>query len=193
VLEPVQLVVERACHFKAKPCGRCGKPKSNAVHRKAENGGTCEFQRKTLCANCGLAKSDRRHLGAPPAFHKLGSGDRRAYQAVKQQWQDVLTELLEESGLQRGLGRVMVEGEATFPEQLRRDQGNYRILIEKALGDTLVAGGWLEDDDWARYEFGNLAYRYEHGVSRTRLYLFPAPAEVVPNVRDELTLPLPLG
>jgi hypothetical protein len=54
--------------------------------------------------------------------------------------------------------------------------GNYRVLLEKALGDALKVGGWLDDDDWSRYEFGGLAYAYERGVSRTRLIIFPSVA-----------------
>jgi hypothetical protein len=46
-------------------------------------------------------------------------------------------------------------------------------MVEKAMGDALTTGGYLEDDDWSRYEFGGLAYRYEKGVSRTRLLVFP--------------------
>lgn len=191
MLEPVELVIERACHFKAKTCGTCGRPKSNPVHRKPDNGGTCVFKRRTLCASCGQTKAHQDHMGAPPAFRELGSGDQRVYQSVKAQWQQLLTQLLEESGLPKGLARVMVEGEATFPDTQRRDQGNYRTLIEKALGDTLTAGGWLDDDDWSRYEFGNLAYRHEAGVSRTRLMLFPAAVEPpLPQVGDMLALPL---
>jgi hypothetical protein len=41
-----------------------------------------------------------------------------------------------------------------------------------------VEGGWLADDDWARFEFGGLAASYEKGVSRTRLLLFPSPEGV---------------
>jgi hypothetical protein len=48
--------------------------------------------------------------------------------------------------------------------------------VEKALGDALVEGGWLEDDDWSRFEFGGLAAVYERGVSRTRIMVFPTAA-----------------
>jgi hypothetical protein len=37
----------------------------------------------------------------------------------------------------------------------------------------LEAGGWIPNDNWECYEFGGLAYRYERGVSRTRLMLLP--------------------
>lgn len=195
--EPVELVIERRCHFKARPlvCRAC-----KAERRKAGKRGECEHCGSTAkplqrqgCATCGEAKGDPMHFGAPPSLNVLGSGDPMHFQAIKERWQALFAAELACSGLPRGLERVMVEGEATFPDRTRRDQGNYRVLIEKALGDTLVsgggdiAGGWLEDDDWTRYEFGNLAYRYERGVSRTRLWLFPALADAAP-ASDQLAL-----
>lgn len=182
-LQPVELEIVRACAFKAKPlvCRVC-----KAERKKGGKKGACEhcgtatspIQRQG-CDRCGEAKGDRGHIGAPPSLNVLGSGDPSIYMGIKARWQALLAELLQASGLPRGLAQVMVEGEVTFPDRTRRDQGNYRTLLEKALGDTLVsgggdiAGGWLEDDDWQRYEFGNLAYRYEAGVSRTRLMVFP--------------------
>lgn len=150
-LEPVELEWTRACHFKKKPGGKRG------------------------CLRCGQAKGDRCHMGAPPSFNALGSGSPMAYQGMKQQWERLLTDLLLDAGLPKDLGRVVVEGYATFPDRARRDQGNYRVLVEKALGDALATGGWLEDDDWTRYEFGGLGYRYEKGVSAIRLMVMPSP------------------
>ena len=151
VLAPVELEIVRDHPFKRKPGKKRG------------------------CATCGAGKLDPAHLGAPPS---MNSGNHsmhpQAYQALKHAWQTVLTDALERTGLPTRLDRVMVEGECTFPDRGRRDQGNYRWMLEKALGDALVAGGWLEDDDWARYEFGGLAYRYEKGTSRLRLLVMPA-------------------
>lgn len=165
-LQPVELVVVRDHGYKSKG------PRTRG------------------CAICGRAKSDRGHMGAPPSLRVLGSGNEFEYQALKKAWQQLLAELLDQSGLPRGLGRVLAEGECTFPDRIRRDQGNHRFMVEKALGDALVsgspppdrggrtagppvAGGWLTDDDWTRYEFGGLAHRYEKGVHRLRLELFP--------------------
>ena len=61
-----------------------------------------------------------------------------------------------------------------FPTRVRRDQGNYRFILEKALGDALKEGGWLEDDNWALFEFGNLGYVYEKGRSWTEVVIFPS-------------------
>jgi hypothetical protein len=152
-LEPVMVEHVRVCHFKRRP---------------DEDG-----HRKLGCARCGRSKADRWHMGQPPSVNPLGSGDMRAYQDQKKRWQALLIDLLSASGLPRPLERVLVEGEATFPTRQRRDQGNHRFLIEKALGDALVEGRWLRDDSWEQYEFGNLMASYEKGVSATRLILFP--------------------
>lgn len=131
------------------------------------------------CAQCGRAKTHMDHIGYPQSIRQFGSGANHfTYQTIKHAWQERLVELLKSTGLPLGLGHVFVEGEACFPTRVRRDQGNHRFLIEKCLGDALTAGGWLEDDDWSRYEFGRLAYRYEKGRSYTRLMLFPAAAPI---------------
>lgn len=180
-LEPVMIEVVRGCHFKARGCGRCGLPKSNRAHGR---GGGCEFRRRNGCDRCGGHKGDEVHLGAPPSFNVMASGvgasSPMIYATQKKRWQGVLASRLAASSLPRGLARVVVEGEVTFPDRARRDQGNYRVLVEKALGDALVhgggevPGGWLEDDDWSRFEFGNLTQVHEAGRSATRLVLFPA-------------------
>ena len=129
------------------------------------------------CGICGGAKNARAHIGAPPSLNVLGSGNVFAFQAIKKSLSEALREGLEQTDLPRPLGRVLVEGECTFPDRKKRDQGNHRALLEKALGDTLTEGGWLTDDDWSRYEFGNLGTTYEKGGSRLRLTVFPTPVE----------------
>lgn len=130
-------------------------------------------QAKRGCGTCGKAKTDPEHHGWPPSLNALGSGNQFAYRAMKEAWEGLLVSLITASDLGK-CERVVVEGEITFPDQRRRDQGNHRFLLEKALGDALVAGGWLEDDDWSRYEFGGLAQRYERGVCGMRVLLFPS-------------------
>lgn len=125
------------------------------------------------CAVCNEAKTHRDHLGAPPSLNFFASNGYMVYRAHKDAWQTLLLEQLQQSGLPKGLGHVLAEGMATFPDRRQRDQGNHRFMLEKALGDALQAGGWLADDDWDHYEFGNLQRRYEKGVSSTRLMLFP--------------------
>lgn len=188
-LEPVELVQERRCAFKAKPlvCREKGchaeRARKDAKAPCPSCGSKVKPVQRQGCARCDAAKHDPAHYGAPPSFNVLGSGDPFTFQRIKEEWSAVLAVLLEASGLPRGLQRVVVEGECTFPDRAERDQGNYRVLIEKALGDVLVngsekagvRGGWLEKDTWAHYEFGGLAYNFEAGASRTRLLLFPTP------------------
>lgn len=169
-VEPVLLEVTLTCKFKRKPCGLCGKPKTNAVHHKTN--GSCAYKRQLGCVHCGLPMNDPAHLGAPESFNVFASGSWQAYQAAKQRWHKVLGPLLEESGLPRGLGFVLVDGECSFGDDRARDQGNHRVVVEKALGDVLVEEGYLPADTWDHYEFGGLV-RKEEGVNRLRLMLFP--------------------
>jgi hypothetical protein len=126
------------------------------------------------CGVCGKAKTNPEHHGWPPSLNALGDGNRFAYRSMKEAWEGLFVALLTEADLSSTFERVVVEGEITFPDRKRRDQGNHRFLLEKALGDALVIGGWLADDDWAHYEFGGLSQVYEKGVYRTRLLLFPS-------------------
>jgi hypothetical protein len=128
---------------------------------------------KRGCASCTEAKTHPTHIGAPPSLSVMDTNGAWVYSAYKKAWTALLFEQLQQTGLPQGLEHVLVEGECTFPDRRRRDQGNHRFMVEKAMGDALTTGGYLEDDDWSRYEFGGLAQRYEKGVSRTRLLVFP--------------------
>jgi hypothetical protein len=59
-----------------------------------------------------------------------------------------------EARVPRRLKRVEVTATLRFKQQRRRDSGNFRPLLEKALGDVLVSGSWLEDDTADLYSFG---------------------------------------
>lgn len=137
--------------------------------------------RKKGCAHvgpdgftCGAAKTAMVHVGTPQSLNfTAGRAAQFTYQAMLKAWKERLAQLLEESGLPRPLEHVLAEGQCCFPDRIRRDQGNHRFILEKALGDALVDGGWLEDDDWTRYEFGRLHHAYEKGESWTALTVFP--------------------
>jgi hypothetical protein len=128
------------------------------------------------CRSCGQAKTHPDHHGYPPSLNALGDGNRFAYRNLKVAWETRFLEMLGETDLPHGLARVTVEGVITFPTRARRDQGNHRFLLEKALGDALTAGGWLPDDDWEHFSFGGLEAEYVKGEARVRLMLFPSPA-----------------
>lgn len=162
-IEPVELLIERNHAFKRK--------KPDPVTGKKRIG----------CEVCGHAQLHRDHLGAPPSMNSGNhSMQPHAYQALKHAWQEALTAGLEASGLPRGLEAVTAEGLIGFPTLAVRDGGNYRWMIEKALGDALVAGGWLEDDCFypvSRYEFGGIQAVHAPDQSWLRLMLFPRSAQ----------------
>jgi hypothetical protein len=161
--EPVEILIRRDHAFRRR---------DTRVHEKS--GRTIQ---PPGCAVCGRGKMHAEHLGAPPSLNEGGSGmNRMAFQALKKAWQAALTEQLEASGLERGLAGVTVEGLIGFPTRAERDQGNHRWMVEKALGDALVAGGWLVSDCFypvSRFEFGGLQAVHHPGESWIRLSLFP--------------------
>jgi hypothetical protein len=109
----------------------------------------------------------------PPSMNDIiGQGSRWRYTVEKKKWGNLLRDKLLDLNIPR-CRRVLVEGQVTFPTRVKRDQGNYRFMVEKALGDALQAAGVLEDDDWTSYEFGGLHATYEKGVRRTSLLLMP--------------------
>jgi len=172
VLEPVMISQVKTCAWRAKPCGTCGRPQSNKIHRKET--GSCTFKKQLRCARCDLPKSHPDHYGAPPSMNILGLGKPRVYQNLKETWEALLAGLLRESDLPRGLASVMVEGEVSFGDEDERDQGNHRMIVEKALGDALEAGEWIPNDSWDHYQFNGFRRIEEPGVSRLRLILFPS-------------------
>lgn len=123
------------------------------------------------CAECRHGKMDMLHVGTPQSIRILGSGNQFKYQTMLKNWKVRLTALLEAAGVPYGLERVYAEGQVCFPDRTKRDQGNHRFIIEKALGDALVDGGWLEDDNWSCYEFGALRHAYSKGDAWTALTL----------------------
>jgi hypothetical protein len=61
-----------------------------------------------------------------------------------------------EQRVPKELKRVEATATLRFKQKRRRDEGNHRALLEKALGDVLQAGGWLKDDTPDLYRFGRL-------------------------------------
>lgn len=174
-VEPVEIVIERDHAYKSRGKGDKG---------------------RTLpgCAVCKGGKLKPQHLGAPPSMNGGNhSMDPNAYQALKHAWQAVMREQLDalDDALPRPCEAITVEALIGFPDFRSRDQGNLRWMIEKALGDVLVDGGWLPDDSFwpvRRYEFGGLQGEHTPGESWTRLRLFPsmvAPQPAPRNVRQQ--------
>jgi hypothetical protein len=133
---------------------------------------------KRGCGLCGKGKRDMVHMGTPPSLNAFSAAsesgrNRYIYLGWKKNWSAALDELLADAGLAKPLAHVHVDGLMCFPDRRERDQGNFRVLLEKALGDVLVDGGWLPDDSWSYYEFGNLRRTYAKGEAWTQVTLVP--------------------
>jgi hypothetical protein len=108
--------------------------------------------------------------GTPPSFNAVGhTGNRWKWTKEKKRWQESI-ELALMVWLPREL-YTFIEARAilTFPTKRRRDEGNYRVLLEKCLGDALVNGGWLADDTPDQFRFHGV--EFEHGEARTQIIL----------------------
>lgn len=105
----------------------------------------------------------------PLSINRVGSqGTWRTWHTAKSRLQRDLELLLMASGLPRRLdGQVKATAVLRFELRRRRDEGNYRALLEKALGDALVNGGWLPDDTPDLYTFGALTFDPDVGSART--------------------------
>ena len=94
--------------------------------------------------------------GTPPSFNAVGF---RTHWAIgrrhKQQWEQWLSIALLEQRVPRGLKSVRATATIRFKQRRRRDEGNFKPLLEKALGDVLQ-NGWLPDDTPEHFRFGSV-------------------------------------
>lgn len=100
-------------------------------------------------------------LKTPPSLNQVGSrGQGIVYWKHKKGWQRMLEGELTfgtaSDVLPQRVDRVTVTGRMEFKTNRRRDEGNFRSVVEKALGDALTNGGRLDDDTGERYQFGEL-------------------------------------
>lgn len=118
----------------------------------------------------------------PPSLNRVGSrGSHWAFTAAKRNWEMMLLGYLNQArpvdgtrggtGIPRGLIQVWASAHLTFPTKRRRDEGNFRMMIEKSLGDILVKQGYLEDDDADRYSFQRLTFEEKLGPKLTVITL----------------------
>jgi hypothetical protein len=66
-------------------------------------------------------------------------------------------------------GPVAAFATLVVPVKRRRDEGNFRTPLEKALGDALVNGGWLADDTPDLFRFGAVTFDHQPVKSETRI------------------------
>lgn len=106
----------------------------------------------------------------PPSLNRLsGHHYKGKYAGAKQRWEGILAMMFMVGKVPRKLSRVEVTAELTFPDKRTRDEGNFRMMLEKALGDALKKGGWLPDDGADMYSFGGVTFNPERGPKKTTL------------------------
>lgn len=115
--------------------------------------------------------------GIPKSLNRVGSrGSAFAFYREKKLWQDQLTIALRYAKVPTGL--TFVEATATLhpATNRRRDEGNFRAILEKSLGDALVRGGWTPDDTPEHFTFGRLTFgaKREHPLTVVELAVVSA-------------------
>lgn len=94
----------------------------------------------------------------PPSVNQLPLNPRDPrYRRIRDKWTQDFCYAFNESGnkLPRNLQSVHAQAVLSFPQQRRRDSGNYKALIEKWLGDALQINH-IADDTHDVYSFGNV-------------------------------------
>lgn len=109
----------------------------------------------------------------PKSINKVGArGSWRAVHMQKKRWQTIMERHLMIAKIPRPLPRPLeVSASLKFPTLHRRDEGNYRAPLEKALGDALVNGGWMLDDTPEWWTFRRVYFDNERGPNTTLLIL----------------------
>jgi hypothetical protein len=124
----------------------------------------------------------------PPSLNRFGSvggGTYYLYRRLKKDWEKTLGVALMAAGVPRGLGKVSATATVRFHTRRKRDEGNFRYLLEKTLGDTLVNGGWLADDDADAFTFGAVTFDPELGDPLTVVELeCQVPGQLAPGTSN---------
>lgn len=108
----------------------------------------------------------------PPSFNAVGhTGNRWTWTRAEKKWRETFETLLMVERVPRKLLAVDASASLRFPSKRKRDEGNYRTILEKALGDALTNGGWLPDDNPDYYTFGRVRFHPEKGDPLTKVTL----------------------
>ncbi len=117
-----------------------------------------------------MAELSVTYHATPPSLNRVGGRSHWGqWRREKLKWQQIVEARLLEAQLPRELAYVQVSAVLRFPTLHRRDEGNYRTILEKVCGDSLVRGGWLPDDTPAWYRFGAVEFEPVRGANRTVL------------------------
>lgn len=106
-----------------------------------------------------MAETYRLELpGIPKSLNRVGSrGSHFAFHSEKKKWEGMLVTALLLAKVPKDLLTVDASAVLHPPTAHKRDTGNYRTMLEKALGDALQLG-WLSDDSPDFYAFNDLTF-----------------------------------
>lgn len=108
----------------------------------------------------------------PPSFNAVGSrGGQMAFHRKKKEWQGIFETLLMSTGFPREWDQITALVRLRFPDKRKRDEGNFRVLIEKALADALVNGRWIPDDDPEHFWLERVHFEQQVGKPLTTIEL----------------------
>jgi hypothetical protein len=109
--------------------------------------------------------------GVPPSLNQVGYRSHWSIgRKLKQDWEQMLGTALMVARVPRGLEAVSATAEIRFKQKRRRDPGNFRVILEKALGDILQQG-WIEDDTAEYFSFGVVQLVAPCAVAETLVHL----------------------
>lgn len=109
--------------------------------------------------------------GVPPSYNTVHHAHWTVNRREKQDWEQRCWVALLEKRVPRGLELVTATARLFFKQRRRRDEGNFRVILEKALGDVLVSGGYLPDDTPDHYRFGTVECLAPSSVPMTEITL----------------------
>lgn len=112
--------------------------------------------------------------GTPPSLNRVGSQSNwRTFHRHKKKWEGFIYIALLEVKVPKDQESLTASAVLRFADKRRRDEGNYRVVLEKALGDALQLG-WLPDDTPEHFRFGEVRFDPEKGEPLTIVRLEPA-------------------
>lgn len=127
----------------------------------------------------------------PPSMNSnVGRGHWRAFHEAKKEWQGYIAaelmrlqarQRIKKGAYQRAIAGAFIQFAARAN---RRDTGNYRTILDKALADALIVDNrmprplrYIPDDDAAHFYFGGVEFEPDRGPDRTLIWVFLQPKE----------------
>lgn len=108
------------------------------------------------------------YADTPPSMNtNVGKGHWRNFRDEKKRWEGIFCGRLMQARPPKGALHVKASATLRFPSRRKRDEGNFRTIIEKAVGDALQLMGVIEDDGPEFFEFERVVFEEECGPART--------------------------